>query len=97
MNNYQRKNLRCAFDAVSTLAENAGDAMKSKECGAALLPPLLQKWEQGGDSQADLYQLLECVTSVVIGLGLGCQAGEMSYTFIPSHTMSLSFSAVLNL
>ena len=39
-----------------------------------LLPPLeLRKWEEGGDAQPDLYQLLECVTSVVTGVGLGAQ------------------------
>lgn len=73
MSSYQRKNMRCAFDAVSTLAENAGDCIKTPEAAAALLPPLLQKWEQGGDAQPDLYQLLECVTSVAMGVGLGAQ------------------------
>jgi transportin-1 len=73
MHTYQRKNMRCAFDAVATLAENAGDAIKTPEAAAALLPPLLQKWEAGGDSQPDLYQLLECVTSVAMGVGLGAQ------------------------
>ena len=70
---YQRKNLRCAFDAVATLAESAGDAIRNAEAAAALLPPLLRKWEEGGDAQPDLYQLLECVTSVVTGVGLGAQ------------------------
>lgn len=70
---YQRKNLRCAFDAVATLAESAGDAVRNAEAAAALLPPLLRKWEEGGDAQPDLYQLLECVTSVVMGVGLGAQ------------------------
>ena len=73
MSMYQRKNMRCAFDAVATLAENAGDAIRTQEVAAALLPPLLQRWEAGGDSQPDLYQLLECVTSVTMGVGLGAQ------------------------
>ena len=70
---YQRKNMRCAFDAVSTLAECGGDALRSPDVAKALLPPLLQKWESGGDAQPDLYQLLECVTAVCAGVGLGAQ------------------------
>ena len=70
---YGRKNLRCALDAVATLADSAGDALKNPAVASALLAPLLQKWETGGDNQVDLYQLLECVTSVTMGVGLGAQ------------------------
>ena len=73
MSTYQRKNMRCAYDAVATLAENAGDCIKTPEAAVALLPPLLAKWEAGGDAQPDLYQLLECITSVAMGVGLGAQ------------------------
>jgi len=92
--------LRCAFDAVSSLAEHVGDAMKTAECAALLLPPLLQKWEAGGDAQADLYQLLECTTSVVIGLGLGCQAGlpiSLSANHITLYERYMSRHATLSL
>ena len=70
---YGRKNLRCALDAAATLADTGGDALKDPAVARALLGPLLQKWESGGDAQADLYQLLECVTSVTMGVGLGAQ------------------------
>jgi len=70
---YGRKNLRCALDAVATLADSAGASLKSPAVATALLSPLLQKWEQGGDTQPDLYQLLECVTSVTMGVGLAAQ------------------------
>ena len=70
---YGRKNLRCALDAAATLADSGGDALKDPAVARALLGPLLQKWESGGDNQADLYQLLECVTSVTMGVGLGAQ------------------------
>mgnify|MGYP001183022614 CR=1 FL=1 len=70
---YKRKSLRSAFDAISTLAESAGDAVRNIQCAGALLPPLLRKWEEGGDGQPDLYHLLECVTTVVSGVGLGAQ------------------------
>ncbi len=70
---YGRKNLRCALDAAATLADSGGDALKDPAVARALLGPLLQKWESGGDAQADLYQLLECVTSVTMGVGLGAQ------------------------
>ena len=73
VSSYGRKNLRCALDAVATLAESAGDALASPAVANALLAPLLQKWEQGGDSQPDLYQLLECVTSVTMNVGIGAQ------------------------
>ena len=70
---YGRKNLRCALDAAATLADSGGEALKDPAVARALLGPLLQKWESGGDAQADLYQLLECVTSVTMGVGLGAQ------------------------
>ena len=68
-----RKNLRCALDAAATLADSGGDALKDPAVARALLGPLLQKWESGGDNQADLYQLLECVRGVTMGVGLGAQ------------------------
>ena len=70
---YQRKNMRSVYDAVATLCESAGDCIQTPDVARALLPPLLQKWEAGGDAQPDLYNLLECVTSVVMGVGLGAQ------------------------
>ena len=73
VSSYGRKNLRCALDAAATLADSAGDALRDPAVASALLAPLLQKWESGGDAQADLYQLLECVTSVTMGVGLGAQ------------------------
>ena len=70
---YQRKNMRSVYDAVATLCESAGECVRTADVARALLPPLLQKWEAGGDAQPDLYNLLECVTSVVMGVGLGAQ------------------------
>ena len=64
------KRLRRCGDAVRV---RGGECVRTADVARALLPPLLQKWEAGGDAQPDLYNLLECVTSVVMGVGLGAQ------------------------
>jgi len=70
---YQRKNLRILYDALGTLADAVGSALNQPRYIQALVPPLLEKWEQLGDHNRDLFPLLECLKSVTGALGPGFQ------------------------
>ena len=52
------------YDAISTLAESAGEALERPEYLAALLPPLLSRWEALGDMDRNLIPILETLASI---------------------------------
>ncbi|KAK7203867.1 karyopherin Kap104 [Myxozyma melibiosi] len=66
---YQSKNLAILYDAVQTLVDKVGYAMKSKEYIDLLLPPLIERWQKLSDDDTDLFPLLECLSSVTAALG----------------------------
>lgn len=68
---YQRKNLRILYDALGTLADGVGDSLNQPQYVQALVPPLLMKWQQLGDSDRDLFPLLACLNSIVSSLSSG--------------------------
>ncbi|QPG73463.1 hypothetical protein FOA43_000774 [Brettanomyces nanus] len=67
---YQRKNLIILYDTVQTFAEKIGEHICYNEAYIKmLLPPLIEKWQQLGDDDRDLWPLLECMSSVAAALG----------------------------
>ena len=66
---YQARNLRLAYDALSTLASAIGAELASPQLLPLLLPPLLERWRALGDDDRDLPPLLECMTAVCRNLG----------------------------
>lgn len=56
---YQHKNLLILYDALGTLAESVGAALKEPKCLFIMLPPLIEKWNRLSDHDAALFPLLE--------------------------------------
>lgn len=66
---YQKKNMLVLYDCVQTFVDKMGYEHLSKpEHINALLPPLLDKWQQLLDDDNELWSLLECMSSVAISL-----------------------------
>jgi hypothetical protein len=61
---FQERNMYLLYDAISTLAESAGEALERPEYLAALLPPLLSRWEALGDMDRNLIPILETLASI---------------------------------
>jgi transportin-1 len=68
---YQRRNLRIVYDAIGTLADAVGGDLNQPRHLDVLMPPLIAKWQQLSNSDKDLFQLLECFTSIAQALGTG--------------------------
>ncbi|KAK9248522.1 armadillo-type protein [Lipomyces tetrasporus] len=66
---YQSKNFTILYDALQTLVDKVGYAMKSKEYIDLLLPPLIERWQKLSDDDMNLFPLLECLSSVTAALG----------------------------
>mmetsp|Transcript_9191 Transcript_9191/g.26329 ORF Transcript_9191/g.26329 Transcript_9191/m.26329 type:complete len:907 (-) Transcript_9191:548-3268(-) len=66
---YQRRNLRILYDALSTLAEGMGSSLAQPEYMSLLMPPLLRKWESLADTDKDLLPLMTCLTSIAQAVG----------------------------
>ena len=66
---YQQKNMLILYDAIGTLAESVGDALKHPDCIAILMPPLMQRWNDIPDDDRAIFPLFECLTSVSTALG----------------------------
>lgn len=66
---YQRRNLRILCDALGTLADQVGDVLSEPQYFQALVPPLLQKWQELGDESKELFPLFECLMSVATAVG----------------------------
>lgn len=65
---YQAKNLLILYDAVGTLADSVGDKLAIPDIKAALMEPIMEKWNNLGDDDRELYPLLECVSSIAMAL-----------------------------
>ncbi|KAF0695448.1 Aste57867_13736 [Aphanomyces stellatus] len=70
---YQARNLLILYDAIGTLADSVGDALNHPELIAVFMPPLIAKWNAIPDDNAELFPLLECLTSIASALGPGFQ------------------------
>ncbi len=70
-NKYQQKNLLILYDAIGTLADAVGPALNNESYINVLMPPLIAKWQTLDDNDPDLIPLLECMSSVVIAVGVG--------------------------
>ncbi|PWN46719.1 ARM repeat-containing protein [Violaceomyces palustris] len=68
---YQQKNLLILYDAIGTLADSVGSALNRPEYVEIVMPPLIAKWQNLHDTDADLIPLLECLSSVTIAVGPG--------------------------
>lgn len=66
---YQHKNLLVLYDSIGTLAESVGSALSSPEHCQIIVPPLLEKWNQIGDDDTDIFPLLECLSALCISAG----------------------------
>lgn len=66
---YQHKNMLILYDAVGTLADSVGSALRNPASVEILMPPLLKRWEKLKDDDEDLVPLLECLASVTIAIG----------------------------
>lgn len=67
---YQRKNMFVLYDCVQTFVDKMGfEYLAKPEYINALLPPLLEKWQQLLDEDTELWSLLECMSSVAATLG----------------------------
>ncbi|KAK9390535.1 armadillo-type protein [Lipomyces mesembrius] len=66
---YQSKNFTILYDALQTLVDKVGYAMKSNEYIDLLLPPLIERWQKLSDDDTNLFPLLECLSSVTAALG----------------------------
>eukprot|EP00884_Botryococcus_braunii_P019984 jgi/Botrbrau1/666/Bobra.0161s0050.1 len=70
---YTRRNLRMLYDAISTLADTVGPSLADPNLLRVLMTPLLAKWEGFADTDKELLPLLECFTSLAVGLGPGLE------------------------
>ncbi|RHY97676.1 hypothetical protein DYB37_006951, partial [Aphanomyces astaci] len=70
---YQARNLLILYDAIGTLADSVGEALNYPDLVAVFMPPLIAKWHAVADDNAELFPLLECLTSIASALGLGFQ------------------------
>ena len=70
---YQAKNLLILYDAIATLADSVGPELNRPELISILMPALISRWNALGDSDRNLFPLLECLTSISTALGVGFQ------------------------
>ena len=56
---YQHKNMLILYDAVGTLADAVGSALRDPGYVDILMPPLLKRWEKLKNEDEDLVPLLE--------------------------------------
>ena len=56
---YQHKNMLILYDAVGTLADAVGAALRDPAYVDILMPPLLKRWEKLKNEDEDLVPLLE--------------------------------------
>ncbi|OQR92594.1 transportin [Thraustotheca clavata] len=70
---YQARNLLILYDAIGTLADSVGSYLNNAELIAVFMPPLIVKWNALPDDNAELFPLLECLTSIATALGAGFQ------------------------
>ncbi|KAI7899319.1 armadillo-type protein [Cokeromyces recurvatus] len=68
---YQKRNLLLLYDTIGTLADVVGEALNNPQYIDALMPPLINKWQEIADDSTDLFPLLECLSSVTTALGQG--------------------------
>jgi hypothetical protein len=59
------------YDAIGTLAETTGNSLNQKKYIDLIMPPLISKWNQLPDTDANLFPLLECLSFVATALGPG--------------------------
>ena len=55
---YRHRNLRLLYDTIGTLAESVGSSLRKPACAAALISPLISKWNNLHDTDLDLFPLL---------------------------------------
>ncbi|EQC25300.1 hypothetical protein SDRG_16823 [Saprolegnia diclina VS20] len=70
---YQARNLLILYDAIGTLADSVGSYLNRPDLVAVFMPPLIVKWNALPDDNAELFPLLECLTSIASALGAGFQ------------------------
>lgn len=56
---YQHKNMLILYDAVGTLADAVGSALRDPGYVDILMPPLMKRWEKLKNEDEDLVPLLE--------------------------------------
>lgn len=64
LQNYGRRSLRSAYDAVAVAAEQLPGALSTQEGANLILPQLFSKLSSTPDGERDLLPLLECITAV---------------------------------
>lgn len=65
---YQHKNLLNLYDAIGTLAEAVKHHLNQPKYIELLMPPIIKKWNSIGDTDSDLFPLLECLSSIAVAL-----------------------------
>ncbi|CAO3619625.1 unnamed protein product [Mucor fragilis] len=68
---YRRKNRLILYDALGTLADAVGSQLNQPQFIYLLMPPLISKWNELSDKDADLFPLLECLSNITAALGPG--------------------------
>ncbi|KAI8353642.1 armadillo-type protein [Choanephora cucurbitarum] len=68
---YRHRNLRLLYDTIGTLAESVGSSLSKPACAAALISPLISKWNNLHDTDLDLFPLLSCLTDIATSVGQG--------------------------
>ena len=61
--------MRHLYDAISTLANVAGGGLSPPQYVAALMPPLLAKWQSLAPADREQLPLLECIAQLVPAFG----------------------------
>lgn len=56
------------------MADSVGNSLNKPEFINILLPPLISKWNELNDDDKNLLPLLECLSPIVIALGVGFQS-----------------------
>lgn len=72
-NKYQERNLNLLYDALGTLADSVSSALNQKKYIDAIMPALINKWQQYTDDDENIFGLFECLTPVAVALGPGFQ------------------------
>ncbi|KAI8369062.1 armadillo-type protein [Blakeslea trispora] len=66
---YRNRNLRLLYDTIGTLAESVGSSLSKPACAAALISPLISKWNSLQNTDLDLFPLLNCLTDIATSVG----------------------------
>jgi transportin-1 len=68
---YQKSNLLTCYDAIVQLAYHLGDALRSSDIVAIMMPPIAERWAQmpDDDSDSEVFSMYDTLIELTIAFG----------------------------